>query len=341
MKKQLLIAAVAATMTSAAMADISITGDAKFEYQNKDYSNTATPGSNTTNTEVNLSVKGKTGDTSVVADIEINTHGKTTTANTLDVENLYMATKIGDISIKAGNYSSGTSGILGEIDNGNRATNKVHLSTSMGGVSVYAGDSGAASGVGATQVKGNMYYGASTTVGGFKVEAKHNSPTQDSFAISGDVAGFGVRLEQMNNDGANKDATFGNITKEMNGINFGYAWIDGDESTTAITEEDSAIFAVEVGELQSGVATQKTGVKGVSQFSASTAVAGNTVTVKAGSLDGKATYRDSDFMQIDVKRALTSGATLALTYTDADIVALSSATQHDVATFEVDLSVKF
>jgi len=38
MKKQLLIAAVAATMGTAAIADISITGDAKYEYTYTDTS---------------------------------------------------------------------------------------------------------------------------------------------------------------------------------------------------------------------------------------------------------------------------------------------------------------
>ena len=332
MKKQLLIAAVAATMTSVAMADISISGNAKYEYKNTDSSDSTVPGTNTSNHEVNLKVTGKTGDTTVVMDIA--SDGNKSAA----IEDQYITTKIGDVSVKAGNFASGTSGILGEIDNGNRANNKVHLSTSMGGVSVYAGDSSSEDfGTSGVELKGNMYYGASTTVGGFRVEAKHNSPTQDSYAIAGDVAGFGVRLEQMNNDGADNDATFGNITKEMNGINFGYAWIDGDESTTKITEDDSAIFAVEVGSSN----TQKDGVKGVKQFSASTAVAGNTVTVKAGSLDAKTSYQDADFMQIDVKRALASGATLAVTYTDADNVVLAGATKHDVASFEVDLSVKF
>jgi hypothetical protein len=37
MKKQLLIAAVAATMTTVSMADISITGGAKINYTNTDY----------------------------------------------------------------------------------------------------------------------------------------------------------------------------------------------------------------------------------------------------------------------------------------------------------------
>jgi type 1 fimbria pilin len=58
MKKQLLIAAVAATMTSAAMADISISGNAKFEYQNVETTGVAI-NVNQTNTEVNLKLRGQ------------------------------------------------------------------------------------------------------------------------------------------------------------------------------------------------------------------------------------------------------------------------------------------
>ena len=74
MKKQLLIAAVAATMTSAAMADISISGDAKFEYQNVEATGNTT-NTNRTNTEVNLKLRGKSGDTSVVVDVASNGAG--------------------------------------------------------------------------------------------------------------------------------------------------------------------------------------------------------------------------------------------------------------------------
>jgi uncharacterized GH25 family protein len=50
MKKQLLIAAVAATMSTAAMAHVSITGYAKFEYLNTE---TSTVSNNKTKNELN------------------------------------------------------------------------------------------------------------------------------------------------------------------------------------------------------------------------------------------------------------------------------------------------
>jgi len=326
MKKQLLIAAVAATMTSAAFADVSISGDAKYEYKNiEDVNNSTT---NTGHTEVNLSVVGKMGDTKVVLNSEYNGAG----AANFDVEDMYIQTKIGDVTVKAGDYATGTSAILGEIDNGARSTDKVSLSTSVGGAKIaYSTTPGAGSSDSVT---------VSTAVAGFDVAVKEASDSYTAFAISGDVAGFGVRLEQQNSDTANSDVTFGNVTKEVNGITLGYAWISADDSADTVTEDDSSIFAVEMG--QAANAGQKTNVNGVAQISAKTSIAGNTVTVKAGTLKAKSSYQDADFTQVDVKRALASGATLALTYTDADTAAIATGTaQTDTSTFEADISVKF
>ena len=326
MKKQLLIAAVAATMTSAAFADVSISGDAKYEYKNiEDVNNSTT---NTGHTEVNLSVVGKMGDTKVVLNSEYNGAG----AANFDVEDMYIQTKIGDVTVKAGDYATGTSAILGEIDNGARSTDKVSLSTSVGGAKIaYSTTPGAGSSDSVT---------VSTAVAGFDVAVKEASDSYTAFAISGDVAGFGVRLEQQNSDTANSDVTFGNVTKEVNGITLGYAWISADDSADTVTEDDSSIFAVEMG--QASNAGQKDNVNGVSQISAKTSIAGNTVTVKAGTLKAKSSYQDADFTQVDVKRALASGATLALTYTDADTAAIATGTaQTDTSTFEADISVKF
>jgi azurin len=336
MKKQLLIAAVAATMGTAVIADVSITGNAKFEYFNTE---TSTLSKNTTNTEVNLGIKGKNGDTSVVIDLEFNTHGATDTANAvdaantsngvLDVENLYMTTKIGDVTVKGGNYASGTSGILGEIENGGRANNKVTISGSNAGVSWYAGNSGTA-GAGATQIDGNMFVGASMDVAGWKVQAKHNSATVDSFGISGNVSGLGVRLEQRNDTAANGDTTFGNLTYSTNGIDLAYAWLDSDKANK-IDEDDSSIFAVENGIVSAVTDT------GNAQISAKTSIGGNSVTVKSGSVEnGLATGTDLDYMQIAVSRPLASGATFAATYTDKD-----DSTTTDTQILELDLSVKF
>ena len=320
MKKQLLIAAVAATMTSVAMADISITGNAKFEYFNTEA--TGVSSTNTANTEVNLGIKGKSGDTSVVANLEFNTHG---TGANMDIEDLYMTTKIADVTIKAGNYASGTSGILGEIDNGSRANNKVTLSTTISGVKVYAGNV-AAAGTGATAVDGSMFVGVSADVAGYTVQAKKNSATTNSYGIAGDVAGFGIRLETKDVDGANNDVTFGHITKKVNGVSLAYAWLEAD-ADALIGEDDSAIFAVE----NAGNGDSN------SQFSASTTVDGNKVTVKAGTVGFKATgTNDRDYVQIAASRSLASGATLALTYTDKD-----TANTTDEQKFEADISIKF
>jgi len=327
MKKQLLIAAVAATMGTAAMADVSITGDAKFEYFNTE---TSTVSTNKTNTEVNLGIKGKNGDTTVVANLEFNTHDAASNdVSAMDIEDLYMTTKIGDVTVKGGNYATGTSAILGEIENGGRASNKVTLSGSNGGVSWYLGNSGSV-GEGAMQIDGNMFVGASMDVAGWKVQAKHNSATVDSFGISGEVSGVGIRLEQKNDTATNGDTTFGNVTYSTNGIDLAYAWLDSDKANQ-IDEDDSAIFAVE-----NGIVTATTDT-GNAQITAKTSVAGNTVTVKSGSVEnGIATGTDLDYTQIAVSRPLASGATFAATYTDKD----DSATT-DTQILELDLSVKF
>jgi len=332
MKKQLLIAAVAATMTSAAFADISISGNAKYEYKNiEDVNNSTT---NTGHTEVNLNFVGKSGDTTVVLNSEYNGAGAVdsgATSGLLDIEDMYMTTKIGDFTIKAGDYTTGTSAIIGEIDNGSRSTDKVGISTSVGGAKIaYSTTPGAGASDSVT---------VSMPVAGFDLTVKESPDSYTAFGISGDVAGVGVRLEQQNSDTANSDVTFGNITKEVNGITLGYAWISADDAATTVTEDDSAIFAVE---MATTGAASIANVNGVQQLSAKTSLAGNTVTFKAGSLSGEAGYQDADFTQVDVKRALASGATLQLTYTSADKAAVATGTtMTDTATLEADLSVKF
>ena len=328
MKKQLLIAAVAATMTSAAMADISISGDAKFEYQNVE-TTAGTTNVNQANTEVNLKLRGKSGDTTVVVDVASN--GGSTTNGGLVVEDQYITTKVGDVTVKAGNYASGTSGILGEIDEGDRSNNKVTLTTTLGGATVYVGNAGSSTAsTGFTNINNNMFAGASMDVAGMTVQAKKNSSTVNSFAIAGEMSGVALRLEQKQNDAANSDVTFGNVTTDVNGISLGYAWIDAD-AANLVAENDSSIFAVEMGLITSSTED------GQSQITAATSVAGNKVTVKSGTIDnGIAAGTDLDYMQVSASRALASGATATVTYTDKD-----TGTATDSQTFEAELSVKF
>jgi len=172
-----------------------------------------------------------------------------------------------------------------------------------------------------------MFVGGSMDVAGWNVQAKHISSTVDAFGISGSVAGLGVRLETKNDTAANGDVTFGNLSYSTNGIDLGYAWIDADKANK-IAEDDSAIFAVE-----GNIATDT----GNAQISAKTSIAGNSVTVKSGSVEnGIATGTDLDYMQIAVSRPLASGATFAATYTDKDVTATT-----DTQILELDLSVSF
>ena len=319
MKKQLLIAAVAATMTSAAMADISISGDAKFEYQNVETTGVAI-NVNQTNTEVNLKLRGQSGDTSVVVDVASDGN------SALVVEDQYLTTKVGDVTVKAGNHTTGTSSILGEIDEGGRSNNKVTLSTTLGGAKVYVGNGGSSSAsTGFTSINNNMFAGISMDVAGVTVQAKKVNDTEDAFGVSGDMSGVAFRLEQKQGTGSNTDVVFGNVTTDVNGISLGYAWIDAD-ADSLIAEDDSAIFAVE----NAGSGDSN------SQFTASTSVQGNKVTLKAGTVGFKAATLDRDYTQVTVSRPLASGATATVTYTDKD-----TADAEDSQTFEAELSVKF
>ena len=362
MKKQIIAAAVASSVSALALADISITGNAKYEYFNEQTGTSAS--TNKANTEVNLSIKGKKGDTSVVANLELNTHGDvsngtvtatSTTASyasalphsyattttisqragsTLDIEDLYMTTKVGDITVKAGNYASGTSALLGEIDNGGRVTNKVTLSMPVGGATVYVGNNGTAqSGSTASALDNNMFAGVSMDIGGQTVQLKQNSPTVDSYGIKGSVAGINYRYEHKDNDVANSDVDFIEVGTEVNGIKLSYAAIDADQAGL-VTEDDSSIFAVEMA-TSSGA---KDNTDGVSQFTAAGSFEGNSVTFKVGTVDKALTSGtvDQDYYQIGVSRPLASGATATVMYTDKDASASTS-----TETLEVELSVKF
>jgi hypothetical protein len=341
MKKQIIAAAVAASVSAVAMADISITGDAKYEYLYTDNSDGTTL--NEANTEMHINIAGKKGDTGVVIKTEIDTHGD---GNQLDIEDNYITTKVGDINVKAGNYASGTTALLGEIDEGGRATNKVTLDTTIGGVKLYAGNQGRtgdatnhAANTG-TNIGGNregfvnlqedMFAGVVFDVAGNTVEFKKNSSTVDSVGVKGSFGGINYRLEQKQDSPANGDTTFGEIGTTVNGISLSYAWIDSDKAGQ-ITETDSAIFAKEAGNLTGSTDD------GTSQVTVKTSIDGNKVTVKAGTIDNAfAANKDQDWTQVIVSRPLASGATATITYTDADTSSTADAT-----TFEAELAVSF
>jgi hypothetical protein len=346
MKKQLIAAAVAASMSAVAMADISITGNANYEY----FHNTvggAVEGTNASgDMEVNLSVVGKSGDTSVVANLELSGASADTTGNRdtdgelggLDIEDLYITTKIGDINVKAGDFASGTTALGGEIDNGSRVFNKVDLSTKIGSATVgYAVNS--ASGTDDDMNGSDAVVYASMPVAGVNLSIKDQSDSYTIVGISGEQSGINFRIENKDSDSANSDVLFYDIGTKIGDLNISYAAIDADSHNTAdsgsgnlIGEDDSTVFAQDA---------HDTGLKGINQVTIGTSMDGTAVKLRAGTRQGGTSYQDSDFMEVSASRPLASGATMTVTYSDWENVAATSATKYDNQTLEIDLSVKF
>jgi hypothetical protein len=352
-------------MSAVAMADISITGDAKYEYDHSETS--AGVKSNTANTEMHINFAGKTGDTGVVAKFELDTSGDNGAG--IDLEDMYMTTKVGDINIKAGNWASGTGGLLGELENGGRAQNKIDLSTTVSGVTIYAGNSDKASSEasneatlttgtttvttasgtaaaitsaslsqpadaadGDTLLNGNMYAGARMTVAGNTIEFKKNSDTRDSYGIKGSLQGVNYRYEAMD-DTTSGDATYIELDTTVSGLKLQYAAIDTD-SNSLVDESDSGVFAVSFSDAAK-VATSATEQK---QFAVSTSIDGTTVTVKSGEITkGVSSTKDLDYTQFQAKRKLASGATAVVTYTDRDQITTGGSNKN----LEIELNVAF
>jgi len=329
--KKLIAAAVATSVSAIAIADVSIGGNANYEYFS------TTVGSDTTytaDTEVNLNVKGKTGDTGVVLNIEFNNHGGVeAAASNVDVEDMYLTTKIGDIDVKAGHYGSGTTALAGEIESGARSTDKVTLSTNVGGWTVgYAVSEGSASmnGQGAS-------VSASGTVSGVKVQLKEQSDSATYVGVAGSLAGIDYRLENKDADAASADVFFGDISTKVGDMTVGYTVIDAD-SAGKITEGDSGILGLSVNGADSETLTTR-GITatGATQFRISAPMAGNTISAKIGTIDdGITAGTDVDFTELKLTRKLASGATLNLIFDDYD-----SASGVTTEVIELDLSVNF
>jgi len=337
--KKIIAAAVAASVSAVAMADISITGNANYEYFAKTVGGAVESTTNDADMEVNLAVVGKTGDTSVVANFEVTkaSASDNSDGSGLDIEDLYMTTKVGDLNIKAGDFASGTTALGGEIDNGSRVYNKVDISTKVGPATIgYAVNSNSATDDDYNS-DGAVVYG-SMDIAGAKLSIKDSSDSYTIVGLSGTAGGINYRIENKDNESTTTgDALFYELGTKVGDLSISYAAIDADnanatDSTGAITEDDSTVFAQDA---------HDTGLDGINQLTIGTSIDGTAVKLRAGTRTGGTGYQDSDFMEVSASRPLASGATLTVTYADADKVTASTDTMYDDQTLEIDLSVKF
>ena len=199
MKKQLLIAAVAATFTSVAMADISISGAAKFNSTDGAYKH-----------EADLTIAGKSGETSVTANLSLDG------TPSVSVEDLYVTTSVSGVKVKMGTWRSGKS----ELAKTSTTSERVNVSTSFGGLSLAYEDNGSNN---------------STTIGGSLagVSVSHKVNSTDAKGTetkaSGSIGGVSVKVHSQ--EVLSKTTTSTTLSTEVQGVTLTYAATTTDDGT--------------------------------------------------------------------------------------------------------------
>jgi len=320
MKKQIIAAAVAATMTSVAIADISITGSTKVNYLAKDFDNNTS--SNAITTEHDLKFTGKNGDTTVVISMEADNADSANAGTSMDIEDVYMTSKVGDINLKVGDWDNGNNFLRAS----SRTNNMLEASTSFGPIGVTY-SSGAGTLTDKVTVK--------TDVAG--VGLKYVTQQEDNeVVVSTNVAGVGITYHLDNNKQANTDRSSLELTGKVGDFGVSFVSIDTDSGAKA----DGDTWAGDFEDTTSGGYKYQNGAD-IDAIMLSTSVAGNGVKFIHTSVDADAAVastRDADNNKIVVTRPLASGATFELVYTSQDVTGSTSETQD---TLDLELAVKF
>jgi hypothetical protein len=196
MKKQLLIAAVAASMSSVAMADVSISGE---------YEGTLSQSTGTASfaQDLDLTIVATSGDTSVTTTIEDLSTNTALTATTVK-----LSTQLEGISFTAGNYESQNgNGLINEAV----AAKRIGFSTTIAGVGVAMTNSNGSSSSSIT-LAGN--------VAGFDVKVQNATNSTRFVSVSTDVAGVAVAVERQKT--ATGTNTAYSLSTDVNGVAVAY-----------------------------------------------------------------------------------------------------------------------
>ena len=271
MKKQLLIAAVAATMASATFADVSITGGSEV-----------TIAKSGTTVETTLGLKGKSGDTSVTIDLDLHN-----AAGDNLVKNAYMNTSVVGIAVKAGQWKSGAS----NLGRSSYKTGAYNLSTSFSGVKLAYEETGSGSTNSVT---------VSGTVAGISASHKINSSSLTETKVSGAFGDVNLayHLKEANATDTN---TAISASTTVGDVKIAYTTIDIE---AALSGMDGAISdttsAVNVGDHNAVTLTTSVGGNTVTfkRYELND-VSNNKIIVKRGNL--KATYNDNaDTLEVEL-----------------------------------------
>jgi hypothetical protein len=335
MKKQLIAAAVATSVSAIAMADISITGGMKANYTYTDYGTATVTDNNTFQHETDLAINGKSGDTNVVIKMSVTdlTSGTASGAGSsgLDttnvIEDVYMTTNVGGVNIKAGQWDNGNNYLRESSRNGG----KVEASTSISGLKVLYGNN-----------NGNNaeYVTLSGDLAGVAASYK-KTDSGDEYKLSTNVAGIGATYHAINSDTANSDRNSIELTGSAGGVDITVVKAEADTATclegdTWLGDFENSDYTCDTSN-DAAYVMELTKGQDITGIQLKTALAGNTVQFRNVQIDDVAS-EDTTINKIVVTRPLASGATLEVTYTD---LADDSTNDDDYESLDLELSVKF
>ena len=324
MKKQIIAAAVAATMTSVALADIAITGTTKVNFTSVDYDDNDS--TNTVATEHDIKITGKNGDTTVVIGIEADDGDEATGVDTTDV---YMTTKVGDINVKAGEWDNGNNFLRGS----STTQNALQLDGKVGpiGIAYFSGHS---------TIDDKIT--VSADLAGVNVKYVKQNGDDSGTVYSGDhevmastsFGGVGIAYHLDANDKANTDRSSLELTGKVGDVDVAFVSIETDSGATA----DGDTWAGDFEGTESGGYKKQAGAD-IQAFKVAGNLAGNKVQFIHTAVDkGNGSGRDADNNKFIVTRPLASGATFEATYTTSEVTGVAAESGD---TLDLELSVNF
>jgi hypothetical protein len=317
MKKQLLIAAVAATMGTAAIADVAITGNMKANAGYTDINGTVV---NKITHETNLVVVGKSGDTTVHMEVSLDANTAATAGTDIKSEDVWLSTVIAGVTAKAGVWNGSDSILSADSDRGNGENlDKYSLSTTVSGVKITVEGKGTDAQTGVT-LAGDL--------AGVALSYKNESG-QDQFKASGSVSGLSYALHHVDSDTTTSNKTSAQFGYTTNGVALSYAQATTD--TSAIISGDSYFGNV------AGLNTAMAAGDDISGFGADATFDGTTIKLRAITMEDYSASQDVDIFKVIATRKLAGGTTLEVTYTDEDNVTATA----DKESLDVELSVTF
>ena len=279
-KQLFLTTALITSLSSTAIADVSISGEAKVN------SRGAKDVPREHYMEADLTITGKSGDTSVIAQLSLDN------GNSIDnhVEQLYMTSKVAGIDVKAGVWKSGK-GELG-VSTTKGEWPRMQASTSFGGLKLAYQDMSGNAGT---------WVAVAGTLGGVKVMHKVKE-TSNETKLSGSMGGVNLAYHGKSADTGDHDDSI-TLKTSVQGVDFTYVNTKSDAGTLTdgfIAKDDTY-----------GVITK------ADAFGISTTIFGNKITYKdtfynTGGFGDTGTHNK----KLIITRKIASGSTFEATLDD-------------------------